>query len=72
MAGPLVLGIADSSFLVLPFGNDVLLTVLIARNHAWRGNTLRLRQQAQCSESPFLTFGGHPKAANEGQLKTGQ
>jgi len=36
-AGPLVLGVADSSFLVLPFGNDVLLTVLIARNHnlAW-------------------------------------
>jgi membrane protein YqaA with SNARE-associated domain len=33
-AGPLVLGIADSSFLVLPFGNDLLLTVLIARNHA--------------------------------------
>ena len=33
-AGPLLLGIADSSFLVLPFGNDLLLTVLIARHHA--------------------------------------
>jgi membrane protein YqaA with SNARE-associated domain len=31
--GPLVLGIADSSFLFLPFGNDILLVVLIARNH---------------------------------------
>ena len=33
-AGPLVLGVADSSFLFLPFGNDLLLVVLIARNHA--------------------------------------
>lgn len=33
-AGPLLLGIADSSFLVLPFGNDLLLTILIARHHA--------------------------------------
>lgn len=36
-AGPLLLGIADSSFLFLPFGNDLLLVILIARNHhvAW-------------------------------------
>lgn len=36
--GPLVMGIADSSFLVLPFGNDLLVIGLIARNHtgaAW-------------------------------------
>jgi membrane protein YqaA with SNARE-associated domain len=32
-AGPLILGIADSSFLFLPFGNDLLLVVLTARNH---------------------------------------
>jgi membrane protein YqaA with SNARE-associated domain len=33
-AGPLLLGIADSSFLFLPFGNDLLLVVLLARD--WR------------------------------------
>lgn len=35
--GPFVLGVVDSSFLVLPFGNDILLTILIARHHsiAW-------------------------------------
>jgi len=32
-AGPLLLGIADSSFLFLPFGNDLLLVVLLARDH---------------------------------------
>ena len=32
-AGPLLLGIADSSFLFLPFGNDLLLVILLARNH---------------------------------------
>lgn len=32
-AGPLILGIADSSFLFLPFGNDLLLVVLLARDH---------------------------------------
>ena len=31
--GPFLLGIADSSFLFLPFGNDLLVAVLIARNH---------------------------------------
>jgi membrane protein YqaA with SNARE-associated domain len=30
--GPLLLGIADSSFLFLPFGNDLLIVVLTARN----------------------------------------
>ena len=37
-AGPLLLGIADSSFLFCPFGNDLLLTVLIAQHHvlAWQ------------------------------------
>ena len=36
-AGLLALGIADSSFLILPFGNDLLLLTLIARQHslAW-------------------------------------
>jgi membrane protein YqaA with SNARE-associated domain len=32
--GPLLLGIADSSFLFLPFGNDLLVVVLVARNPA--------------------------------------
>jgi membrane protein YqaA with SNARE-associated domain len=32
--GPFFLGIADSSFLFLPFGNDLLVAVLIARHHA--------------------------------------
>jgi len=31
--GPLVLGIFDSSFLVFPFGNDLLVVILTARNH---------------------------------------
>ena len=31
--GPLILGVLDSSFLFLPFGNDILLVVLIARSH---------------------------------------
>jgi len=37
-AGLLALGIGDSSFLILPFGNDLLLLTLIARKHslAWR------------------------------------
>ena len=30
--GPLVLGIADSSFLVLPFGNDLLIVGLVSRH----------------------------------------
>lgn len=34
MAGPLILGIADSSFLFLPFGNDLLVVILVARSHA--------------------------------------
>lgn len=34
LAGPFLLGVADSSFLFLPFGNDLLLLILIARNHA--------------------------------------
>ncbi len=36
--GPLILGVLDSSFLFLPFGNDLLLVILIARRHmgfAW-------------------------------------
>jgi membrane protein YqaA with SNARE-associated domain len=33
-AGPLILGIADSSFLFLPFGNDLLVVILVARNHS--------------------------------------
>ena len=32
-AGPLILGIADSSFLFLPFGNDLLIVILAARAH---------------------------------------
>lgn len=32
--GPLVLGILDSSFLILPFGNDLLVVGLIAHHHA--------------------------------------
>jgi len=31
--GPFVMGILDSSFLVLPFGNDLLVVGLIAHNH---------------------------------------
>src|SRR5579883_1033271 len=31
--GPLLLGIADSSFLFLPFGNDLLLVISLARDH---------------------------------------
>ncbi|MGB6945820.1 MAG: hypothetical protein WBE37_25705, partial [Bryobacteraceae bacterium] len=32
--GPLLLGIADSSFLFLPFGNDLLIVILTVRNHS--------------------------------------
>ena len=31
--GPLALGIADSSFLFLPIGNDLLIVILVARHH---------------------------------------
>jgi membrane protein YqaA with SNARE-associated domain len=31
--GPFVMGILDSSFLVLPFGNDLLIVVLVANHH---------------------------------------
>src|SRR5579872_4586681 len=30
---PLVMGVLDSSFLVLPFGNDLLIVALVARGH---------------------------------------
>jgi membrane protein YqaA with SNARE-associated domain len=36
--GPLVMGVLDSSFLILPFGNDLLIVGLVARHHhgvAW-------------------------------------
>jgi membrane protein YqaA with SNARE-associated domain len=36
--GPLLMGVLDSSFLVLPFGNDLLIVGLVARHHrgvAW-------------------------------------
>ena len=32
--GPLLLGVADSSFLFLPFGNDLLVVTLTVHNHA--------------------------------------
>lgn len=35
--GPLVMGILDSSFLILPFGNDLLVVGLVAQNHAGAG-----------------------------------
>lgn len=31
--GPLVMGVMDSSFLVLPFGNDLVVVGLVAQNH---------------------------------------
>lgn len=31
--GPLLMGVLDSSFLMLPFGNDLLVVGLVARNH---------------------------------------
>jgi membrane protein YqaA with SNARE-associated domain len=31
--GPVLMGALDSSFLFLPFGNDLLVVVLVARNH---------------------------------------
>jgi membrane protein YqaA with SNARE-associated domain len=34
VAGPLLLGILDSSFLFLPMGNDLLLVILISREHS--------------------------------------
>jgi membrane protein YqaA with SNARE-associated domain len=34
MFGPLIFGIADSSFLFLPFGNDLLVVILTVRDHA--------------------------------------
>ncbi len=34
--GPFVMGVLDSSFLFLPFGNDLLIVALVARHHdAW-------------------------------------
>ncbi|MGI8771436.1 MAG: YqaA family protein [Acidobacteriaceae bacterium] len=32
--GPLLMGVFDSSFLFLPFGNDLLVVTLVARHHA--------------------------------------
>ncbi len=31
--GPLAMGVLDSSFLVLPFGNDFVVVGLVAQNH---------------------------------------
>ncbi len=33
--GLVILGILDSSFVFLPFGNDLLLVVLVARHHGY-------------------------------------
>jgi len=33
--GLVILGVLDSSFLFVPFGNDLLVIVLSARHHAW-------------------------------------
>jgi membrane protein YqaA with SNARE-associated domain len=33
LAGLVLMGVADSSFLVAPFGNDLLVVILIAREH---------------------------------------
>ena len=33
--GLVILGILDSSFLFLPFGNDILLVVLVTRHHEY-------------------------------------
>ncbi len=33
VAGPLILGVLDSSFLFLPFGNDLLVVILISQDH---------------------------------------
>jgi len=33
LLGPLILGVLDSSFLFFPFGNDLLLVLLISRDH---------------------------------------
>jgi membrane protein YqaA with SNARE-associated domain len=33
VAGPLILGVMDSSFLFLPLGNDLLVVILISENH---------------------------------------
>jgi membrane protein YqaA with SNARE-associated domain len=32
--GPFVMGVMDSSFLLLPFGNDLVVITLVVRNHA--------------------------------------
>jgi membrane protein YqaA with SNARE-associated domain len=34
LLGLVLMGVADSSFLVLPFGNDLLLVILVAADHA--------------------------------------
>jgi membrane protein YqaA with SNARE-associated domain len=34
LLGLVLMGVADSSFLVLPFGNDLLVVLLVARDHA--------------------------------------
>ena len=31
--GPVLMGVLDSSFLFLPFGNDLLVVTLVAHNH---------------------------------------
>jgi hypothetical protein len=39
--GPALMGVLDSSFLFLPFGNDLLVITLVARNHpGWPGYVL--------------------------------
>lgn len=35
MFGPIIFGILDSSFLVLPFGNDLLVVLLAAQRREW-------------------------------------
>jgi membrane protein YqaA with SNARE-associated domain len=38
--GPLLMGVLDSSFLILPFGNDLMVVALVARHHTgdpWHG-----------------------------------
>ena len=33
--GPVIFGVLDSSFLILPFGNDLLVVLLVAQHRAW-------------------------------------
>jgi len=65
LLGPLLLGIADSSFLFLPFGNDLLLVIVLARDIACLRCMCPWPLSGRPSEFSFSTLSAGKEAKKE-------